>query len=792
MRRFWGPLISVWVLASGVARASAAPAATMPVPSGRIRTLTPQNLGPFAGAPESAARAAIAQLGSQIGPMGPSDSFALDRVWEFSDGQGSVVRLQQTHGGHIVLDAMVIVRLDASGRVRRVSSSVQAVSKAAAVPQISEAQAIELARSHVRQALPLSQQGGARLVVLPTNGGTLAWDVYVQTSFRTHAITVTLDAQTGEYFFQREHARSAGKANVFATGKIAKSARRADDTFNPALLTVVDLLGLVAPGPNQTLNSDVPGHANDTQDIVGYDCCPTMNCDGKTPPPTVQGKYPDGQYSIPFTAVICDEKPIALSDSNGDYLFTPPKEPSANTPIPSPADGDAFSVVMGYHHAAEQLAYLRELEPTFKLAPAANPLRVTTNFLDSDFNNASGNAGSGLVVNKLTRVDNSQFVPAGTLEHLYGSAYKRDFDSVILYQGTTSDFAYDAHVVSHEFTHGVVEATAALQDYTVDDWGVIDSPSAVNEGFADFWAAARLNDPQIGQYVGDLSGKSEGSLRDLENTYSCPSVISGEPHWDSQHFSAGLWAARKAAAQSDVNLRKFDAAVLRAMPMIQPLSSYDDAVLDVVNEVEKVFPESDLAIEAAFTSRGFGTFGTDQFGTISLSGCERVADVTPDKPYLPASPGLGLILPPEGRFTPYVPSAVQFRLQPPAGATQVTFTLKASDGQTFPRTWAMFKPDAHISFSAEGQKLKDDAPSTGEFAKDGTVSFSLTPACGDTKFYFSLGNKDLYEVQVSRLSVAYAVDAAKARACAPATAGTSPVKPKQGCQSGAPSVWAGL
>src|SRR5262249_7517194 len=163
------------------------------------------------------------------------------------------------------------------------------------------------------------------------------------------------------------------------------------------------------------------------------------------------------------------------------------------------------------------------------------------------------------------RFDNSAFIPAGSsLVGLNIPQLNRDFDSVVLFQGTKSDFAYDADVVSHEFGHAIVQAsiTDGLQGDEADKWGVIPAAAAMNEGLADYVAAARTNDPKIGEYVGDLSGTGEGSLRDLGNTFKCPSLIRGEVHNDSQHFSAALWAARVVLATDDDKRLAYDKAIL--------------------------------------------------------------------------------------------------------------------------------------------------------------------------------------------------------------------------------------
>jgi Zn-dependent metalloprotease len=769
--------------------------------AGSNRTLTGVKAGPYLGTPEVAARAALKDLAPRLPKLSVNDTLKLEKVWEYSNGQGSTVRFSQVYAGYPVLDASVTVRLSADGRVLRVSSSLQSLADVPLKARISQAEAIRLARSSVKHAVPPKQSSGARLVIA---NGRLAWDVYVKTIDPTHAITVTLDAATGEYLFQREHAKSLtpGQANIFKSSKEVKAARNANGSFDTSKLAQVTLPGLVNPAAGLPLNSDVKNAPNFSSDIAAYNCCPTMNCDGQTPPPKYTGTFHYGQYEVPFETIMCDEKPLPVADANGDFYFTPPQEPTKSTPMGSSADSDPFAVVMAYNHATEQLKYMRRLEPNFKMGPNAQPLRVTANYLQPDFEHASGGFGSKIVITTLSRFDNAQFAPAGLLEQLYGMTdpeYKRDFDSVMLYQGTSADFAYDAQVVAHEFTHGVVEATAQLQDYAFDEWGVTGAPGAMNEGFADFWAAARFNDPFIGEYVGDLSGNTEGSLRSLENDYSCPSVLSGEVHWDSQHFSAGIWGARKAIGKTEAKQIAFDAAVLRAMPTIDPFSSYENAVLAIVLEVETAMgvEARDLAA-AAFTARGFGVFSFNDDGSTELSGCERAVDVSPEKPFTPINEDIGVQLPPAGRFVPYAPAPIQFRVTPPAGATKVTFRLTATDGRSFPSTRALFKADGHVAFSMASMNIRDDADTSKPFASQ-RFTADLEPGCGDRSYYLAIANNPQNTSVVQGLSVTYEIDEAKKAECDtvnnpdPNTgSGGDAVKVKSGCQTSSSSVVAML
>ena len=98
--------------------------------------------------------------------------------------------------------------------------------------------------------------------------------------------------------------------------------------------------------------------------------------------------------------------------------------------------------------------------------------------------------------------DNAFFSP-GVDGNFINTLLGTEGDGIFFGQGTMADFAYDGDVITHEFGHYMASYLGALQEQGLkDEIGTNDSPGAMNEGFADFFAGARTEDAIMGGYVG--------------------------------------------------------------------------------------------------------------------------------------------------------------------------------------------------------------------------------------------------------------------------------------------------
>jgi len=737
---------------------------------------------PFAGTPEAAARAALDS--TRVVRLPEGSTLHLVSSSRAGPAGGHIVRFEQRHRGVRVQDAIVAVRLDAAGRALRVVSSLVALADVPEKAAVPLKDAVRLARAAT--PIPQPREEGGRASLLVTRSGRLAYAVRIPALLvHQSAIEAIVDATTGEILSIVDHSKHAD-ANVFESAKAAQEARRSDSTLDVSALVRRPVTGLASTAAGATLNEQADGAAG----IIGYNCCANEGCDGRSPPKMNAGQLAVGNFNISFSAAMCDERQTSLADANGDHLHVPPREPRGNDstgapidPVPSDCDGDVFAEVQAYDGARRMLDYMQRLDPQFRLRTEARPLRITSNFMIPKLSEAVDNFDLetfSTTVRTLERVDNAAYVPAGAGEQL-GVAlpgFDREFDSILMFQGTRSDFAYDRDVVAHELSHGTVAATGGLANYAADGQGIVDAPGAMNEGFADFWAAALANDPVIGEYAGDLTGRGEGSIRNLTNEESCPSVIVNEVHVDSQHFSAALWALRVDLATNEALKLAFDTAILTAMRGLSPISTFDDAAEVITDELEDAFPAAGRdAIETAFRSRG-------------VTECERILDLDP------ATPSKSFAI--AGRdnargWRNVAPGPLQFRLSLPAGAKSVRITAIGGASQGIagielpfggggddePNLQAFFKMESPVGFAYSASRVSDDADDDEEFTASGggdpIVLFEFDPDCEKTA-YVALGNLGTNDWRVEELKVRYAIDADMAEACKPVVvdAGTSP------------------
>ncbi len=104
--------------------------------------------------------------------------------------------------------------------------------------------------------------------------------------------------------------------------------------------------------------------------------------------------------------------------------------------------------------------------------------------------------------------------------------------------------AFDAEIIFHEYTHAVVFTKVPELDGGRESYG-----QAMNEGFADYFAASNFNTPAIGQWK---TLPAPQNLRRLDNTNRYPDNINDpftgrrEGHYTGLIWSGGLWDIRAA------------------------------------------------------------------------------------------------------------------------------------------------------------------------------------------------------------------------------------------------------
>lgn len=149
---------------------------------------------------------------------------------------------------------------------------------------------------------------------------------------------------------------------------------------------------------------------------------------------------------------------------------------------------DDFAAAMAYYHLDRHVSFLKALDPTLPGGTAR----------------ALNGSLPGLV---------NAFQAGAPLENAF---YSGGIDAMVFGQGATADYAYDATVIYHEFTHGVVAAWGGF-NIDVDALGGLDEPATVNEGTADAMAASETGRSTIGSFVTSTATPAAPFLRDMDD-----------------------------------------------------------------------------------------------------------------------------------------------------------------------------------------------------------------------------------------------------------------------------------
>ncbi|MCP4501865.1 MAG: MYXO-CTERM sorting domain-containing protein [Deltaproteobacteria bacterium] len=356
--------------------------------------------------------------------------------------------------------------------------------------------------------------------------------------------------------------------------------------------------------------------------------------------------------------VFCSELPRVRSrPADGDRpagFFESPVDSTreANELLGLASEQDTFSEVQVYYTTMQIFLHMRaildddtwclggdsmqcETDGTPTLDENGEPVRafhVATNVLipEFDFNTlgtqiftgAGQDPGNPVIIDDYQRMDNAAFIPA-----LSGSplevppeltalleVFNRPYDSNVYFQGNR-DFAYDGSIVFHEFVHAVVHSfVPSLHSLGKDQYGGQAEGGGLNEGWADYFSASLRNESTMGAYGALGLDVGELSLRNSENTKSCPNDITGEVHDDSEPWAGALWDIRKAviAAHGESEVIVLDRAVLLSLAQADDDETMERAAERVMTNVETAF---DAATKTA---------AEDAFNAHGILGCVRV------------------------------------------------------------------------------------------------------------------------------------------------------------------------
>ncbi len=323
---------------------------------------------------------------------------------------------------------------------------------------------------------------------------------------------------------------------------------------------------------------------------------------------------------IGLQLTLCAPDHTARPGDDGTYLHLRPPE----TPV---IDSDAFAEVMMYHHLQRIHDYFQGLGLTDLDHPLPALVNLQVYLPLCDTWSAFGNA---------------LFTPEGSFTYAIEFDFDIDEPAIMFGQTATKDFAYEADVISHEYTHAMVGSTR-LNAIFVDEQGLNNLPGALNEAYADYFATSLADESVIGNYaLNAVEGLTvcgvplsvSGNLqRDLTADRRCPDDLTAEVHADGEIFASALWAIREALGPAVADRVILDAvigftqatdfAAAAEATIIEAEDQLDNATADKVRQVfidrgllgcERVVPAAKLGARLALQFAGGGALGPGPLG----------------------------------------------------------------------------------------------------------------------------------------------------------------------------------
>jgi MYXO-CTERM domain-containing protein len=706
--------------------------------------------------PEFAARAAIASY------VQDASKFALRKSTEDHFGDGDdVVHFTSWHKGVPVFGADVVVRVARDGSPRVVIDELahELVDEhVSATPRFLAADAARVTTERTGLRVGADE---AHLVFVRAHGQVhLAWLFAPKTpSYLPLRLRVLISAEDGSVLELRNLVQFA-KASMYET--------------NPT------------KSPNLALRAMPIDPVASTLDNPFFR---TINCVDRKSVKSIN-------VGIPINVHTCDAVQTAAPNAEGDFVYTPNDMPGA----PEAAE-DPFSEVSMYYHVGRAYAFFRGLQGSAdaqvvsdKPLPAMANLRIPQGFNTFDLAKLQD---PNL---PLVPFSNAFFTPPGDGQGgLFADIFDIPGGAILFGQGPRRDYAYDGDVVYHEFGHAVVDRTLRLGAYTVDSFGTTAAPGAMNEGLADYFAAALAGDPDVGEYASQDIDQNLSVIRSLSNQDTCAKNILGEVHVDSTLFSGAMWEARTKLAEGDRS--KFDAAIYKAMRTSpnKPDLTYDGLATLFINLLKTDLPAGAAALEAAMTGRGV------------LPKCTRVIEVEQGPASAPKYGGRSIGFNAPGKqaigSTTVAPGIVQVTRKLPAGTVKVKVSVKlgaagasqnplGGGGKPFTPS-LLVKWDAPIAWSS-GRRYTADTAETRDLTAGQTATTELDVPEGSTAVYVQIangGDSDGNYDDIAIEAVAAEAPAAPPPAAAPeqlATAGCGCQGSGNGASSGLSAVVPGL
>ncbi|MBI5528609.1 MAG: hypothetical protein HY897_19945 [Deltaproteobacteria bacterium] len=532
--------------------------------------------------PETAARAFISKHAG-IWTL-EANGVTLETSRVIRTGFGHVVQFRPRYRGLDVVGGTLSVGLDRANNVISVTTGLRPLTEIDVRPGLNEFDAWRQALSFVdwtdRPVVKKFDPRGAKLVVFVTGGGpALAYEVSVSQPANMHRWKVYVDAGDGKFLFKRPNVVFLNQAKVYDP--------------NPGF-------AMDAPLSDVTLGDFADNDHTIDKTLNGVRII-TKNCAGSGAPKDLF-EFDGTLYRGP----LCEMVFKTQADGNGDFLAQP-LDPAecvnlAQTGTQEELDAcfeknayDEYAEVAMYYHANKVYDYFRGMgfsELVVSPIVAGVNLKIP-NMYDLFYGGATCEPGKDEFGNDITICTTTRFMPFDNAMFMpfdpndpsaqqYGEFFGVDQDAILFGQGAFIDFAYDGDVIYHEFTHAVIQTVTDNQMVDFDEYGMVIEVGAVNEGMADYFAAALTDDPKTGNYArradpsGDSLTMSPDSIRDIGVQVRCLDDTWGEVHQDGLVISNAVWEARKLFSETfpAKDVQVFHKAVFDSMASWGPVPRF--------------------------------------------------------------------------------------------------------------------------------------------------------------------------------------------------------------------------
>ncbi|MBI5486114.1 MAG: hypothetical protein HY905_02140 [Deltaproteobacteria bacterium] len=386
----------------------------------------------------------------------------------------------------------------------------------------------------------------------------------------------------------------------------------------------------------------------------------------------------------------------AAPDGAGDYLFLP-EEPSFTDP---------FSETQAYYSADRLGRYMQDNWGLSWNCRGTTVLKVAVNM---DYCNA-----------------------------MFGDVDGDRCGDAMIGQGTERDFAYDSDVIFHEFGHGIFSQLTDIRGWGVfDELGPDFTGEGLNEGTADYVAVTVDGDPRLGEYMsGDSCGGSMGEvgLRNADNSFTCPSALVGESHYDGRILLGTMWEIRTALGAA-----KADALFFSMLAALSDAADYDEVGRGLLAAATRLLGTGVLVagdetvVETIVTGR-------------KLVDCVRIVDLyDPDTGESFPGNAFSMGIDETGGWIDEIPSGIQFRIRTPLTAFRATLAIRAAT-IVEPNSYDLYmRAGAAVHFSLSGYSLTIDGYDqvvTGNPDGFTMATWTTPPLVPGSDYYFTFVHRN--------------------------------------------------